>query len=161
MQRNYLLRTAWSRTVGVCDLNRNFYSEWTPVRRESLHHSLLLALVACAVGATASAAVVLSLVDFPMKQADVPPISAGAIVRTASAPDNTKTAENSPMGETPTRPTGIGLVSSRDEPVTQSEAEHRSEVHSQQLRKHRRSREPYWQPRFRHTFSRSPRFSLW
>ena len=151
------------RTVvpGLMPLNSNFYSEWTPARRESSHRALLLALVACALGAIGSAAVILSLVDFGTKPAEVPPISVRAIVRTASAPDDTKTAKNSPMGETPIRQPEIGIVSTRDETVTQTEAEHPSEEHDQQLRTHSRLREPHWRPRFTRTFSRSPRFGFW
>ena len=146
-------------------LNRNFYSEWAAVRWESSRHAVLVTLVACAIGATASAAVILSLVDFPVTQAGVPPMSPRAIVRNAGAPEDTKPAQTGPVVETPTRLAATRVVSDRDEPVTQMEEEHPSEVHSQQLRKHSRvvirSHEPYWRQRFTHAFSRSPRFSAW
>ena len=149
----------------VMRLNRNFYSEWAPLQWQSSRHAVLVTLVACAVGATASAAVILSLVDFPVTQAGVPPMSPRAIVRNASAPEDTKTVQNRPMVETPMRLAATGIVSDRDEPVTQMEEEHPSEVHSQQLRKHGRvvihSHAPYWRRGFTHTFSRSPRFSAW
>ena len=109
------------------------------------HHTLLISLVACAIGGTASAAVILSLVDFAMTRATVPPISPRAIVWNASASQDTKTvshtyelvAQNSPVVETPTP---VAMVSPSDEAVTQTQAEHPSEVHSQHLRKHSRVR---------------------
>jgi hypothetical protein len=136
--------------------------------------TLLVSLVACAVGGTASAAVILSLVDFAMTQASVPPISPRAIVWKASA-------QNSPMVEAPTRlaatslvspadkpviqnspavekATPVAMVSSSNEPATQTKAEHPSEVHSQQWRK-RTKREHHWRRRFAHISS--TRFGLW
>ena len=136
--------------------------EWA-FRRDSSRHTLLVPFVACAVGAIASAAVVLALVDFATTQTSVPPISARAIVRDASAFQSTTTAQNRPMVETPMQLAPTGMVSALDEPVTQKKEDHPSEVHGQQLRRHSRvvvhSREPYWQRRF--TRTRSQRFSLW
>jgi hypothetical protein len=140
--------------------NRNSSLEW-PIQRG---RTLLVPLVACAVGAAASAAVILALVDFAMTQASVPPISARAIVRDASAFQDTTTAQNRPVAETPRRLAATDMVSALDEPVTQKEEEHPSEVHSQQLRKHAvviHSREPHWRRRFTRTFSRPQRFTLW
>jgi len=129
--------------------------EWA-IRRDSPRHTLLVPFVACAVGATASAAVILALVDFATTQTSVPPISARAIVRDASAFQGTTTAQNIPVVETP-------MQLAPTERVTQNEENYPSEVHGQQLRKHSRvvvhSREPYWQRRF--TRTRSQRFSLW
>jgi len=134
----------------------------------SSHHTFLASLVACAVGGTASAAVILALVDFAMTKASVPPPPPRAIVWNASASQDTKTvshtyelvAQNSPVVETPTP---VAMVSPSDEAVTQTQAEHPSEVHSQHLRKHSRvaTREHYGRRRFAHNFSRSARFSLW
>jgi hypothetical protein len=134
-------------------------------------HTFLISLVACAVGGTASAAVILSLVDFAMTQASVPPISPRAIVWNASASQDTHNpvveapqlvvsradepaAQNSSAVETPTR---VAVVSPTDGPVTQTKAEHPSEVHSHQLRKHSRvaRREHHWRRRFTHNFSPS------
>src|SRR5262245_60060503 len=53
----------------------NFYSEWDHARGESSNRTLLVVLVACAVGATASGAVILSLVGSPSTQPGVPSIS--------------------------------------------------------------------------------------
>jgi len=144
-------------------LNRNSSLEWS-IRRDSSGRTLLVPLVACAVGATASAAVILALVDFATTQASVPPISARAIVRDASAFQGTATAQNRPVVETPRRLAATGMVSALDEPVTQKEEEHPSRVHNHQLRKYTavtHSREPYWRRRFTRTFSRSQRSSLW
>ena len=135
--------------------------EWA-FRRDSSRHTLLVPFVACAVGATASAAVVLALVD-ATTQTSVPPISVRAIVRDASAFQGTTTAQNRLVVETPMQLAPTGTASALDEPVTQKEEDHPSEVHGRQLRKHSRvvvhSREPYWQRRF--TRTRSQRFSLW
>jgi hypothetical protein len=155
-----------------------------PIRRDSSRHTLLVALVACAVGGTASAAVILALVDFAMTQASVPPLSPRAIVWNASASQDTRTAQNSPVVETPIRLAATGMISSSDEPVAQNspvietptrlgatspahqpvaqtKAEHSSDVHSRQLRKHSRvaTHEHYRRRRLAHTFS--PRFSIW
>lgn len=139
--------------------NGTSYSEWAPVRRERAH--ILVVLVACAIGATTSAAVILSLGDFPITQTGVPPISPRAIVRNVrSTSESNKTVQDRPMvGSLPSAVTSI--VSGRDEPVAQTEAEHQGEVHSQQSQRHRqqRSREPHWQGRFAHGFWRVTRFS--
>ena len=87
--------------------------EWA-IRRDSPRHTLLVPFVACAVGATASAAVILALVDFATTQTSVPPISARAIVRDASAFQGTTTAQNIPVVETPMQLAPM-------EPVTQYE----------------------------------------
>jgi hypothetical protein len=64
------------------------------------------------------------------------------------------------MVEMPLPPAVSTKLSGRDEPVTQTEAEHQAEVPNQQSRKHsqQRSRERYWQGRFAHAFWSSPRF---
>jgi hypothetical protein len=153
--------------------------------RDSSHPKLLVSLTACAIAGTASAAVFLCLLDFPMTPVAMPPVSPGAIVLNANAsqdpsnlqnrpvlatprvaasgtvfPADDAVARNTPMIEAATRLTGIGLT---NEPVTQTKAEHRAEVHNQQLRKHGRVaiREHHWRRRFAHTFSSAPRLSLW
>jgi len=140
-------------------------------------HTVLVSLVACAVGGTASAAVILGLVDFAMTQASGPPISSRAIVLKASASQDTRTiqsnpvveparanepapaAQNSPAVETPTV---VAAVSPADEPVTQTKVKQPPEVHSHQSRKHSRVSlsEHHWR-RFAYKTSASPRFSLW
>jgi hypothetical protein len=135
------------------------------IRQDSARHTLLVPLVACAVGATASAAVILALVDFATTQPSVPPISAQAIVRDVSAFQGTTAAQNRPVVETPRGLPATGMVSALDEPATQKEEERPSERHGQQLRKHGRilvhSRERDWRRRFGHNYSRSQHFSLW
>src|SRR5215472_12079138 len=153
----------------------NYYSEWADARGDT-HRTLLVTLVACAVGATASAAVIFSLASSPTTQSGVPPISPRAIVRNVGAPELPKTVQGGPQVEpTPSpqatvrnagafeapkavqnepveptsRPAANGMVSARDEPVTQTEAEHRAGVHSQQPRRHSRVRYSYWR-RFAH-----------
>jgi len=127
--------------------------------------ALLVSLVAIAVGATASGAVILSLVGSPSTQPGVPSISQRAIVRNTSASEATKTAQDRPAVETPPRPAATAMVSGRDEPATQTEEDHQTEAPSQQSRKHSRvvtrSREPYWRRPFAHAFSSSPRFGSW
>ena len=140
----------------------NFFSEWH-LRRGSSNHTLLVPLVACAVGAAASGAVILSLVGSPMTQPGVSSISPRAIVRNVGASEPTKTAQDRPIIETPLRPAVTSAVSGRDEPVVQTEAEHQTEAQSQQSRKHRRVvrrwREPYWR-RSAHNSSPKP-FGFW
>jgi hypothetical protein len=153
----------------------NYYSEWADARGDT-RRTLLATFVACAVGATASAAVIFSLASSPTTQSGIPPISSRAIVRNVGAPELPKTVQGGPQVE-PTRspqttvrnagafeapkavqnepveptsqPAANSMVSARDEPVTQTEAEHRAGVHSQQSRRHSRVRYPYWR-RFAH-----------
>ena len=140
----------------------NFFSEWH-LRRGSSNHTLLVPLVACAVGAAASGAVILSLVGSPMTQPGVSSISPRAIVRNSAASEPPKIARDRPIIETPLRPAVTSAVSGRDEPVVQTEAEHQTEAQSQQSRKHsrvvRRWREPYWR-RSAHNSSPKP-FGFW
>jgi hypothetical protein len=145
----------------------NYYSEWADARGNT-RRTLLVTLVACAVGATASAAVIFSLASSPTTQSGVPPISPRAIVRNVGAPEVPKTAQAGPVvepspspraivrnagaseapkttqdgsrAEPPPRPAANSMLSARDEPVKQTEAEHRAEVHSQQSRRHSRVR---------------------
>src|SRR5215469_11214892 len=140
----------------------NFFSEW---QGKGSHHTLLAAFVACAVGATACAAVVLSLVSSSTTQPAVSSNPPRAIVRNAGAPEATQSVQDHPMAETPSRPAVNAVASSPDEPARQTQENHQAEVHGQESRKHSRvvirSREPYWRRPFAHAFSRSPRFSSW
>jgi hypothetical protein len=153
----------------------NYYSEWADTRGDT-RRTLLATFVTCAVGATASAAVIFSLASSSTTQSGVPPISPRAIVRNVAASEVPKTVQGGPQVEpTPSpqatvrnagafeapkavqnepveptsRPAAASMVSARDEPVTQTEAEHRAGVHSQQPRRHSRVRYPYWR-RFAH-----------
>jgi hypothetical protein len=139
----------------------NFYSEWAHARGGRSSRAILAVLVACAVGATASGAVILSLVGSPSTKSGAPSISQRAIVRNTSASAATKTAEGQPAAETPSQPAGTAMVSGRDESATQTE----EPAHSQESRKHNRtatrSREPYWRRPFARAFSASPRFGSW
>lgn len=138
--------------------NGNSNSEWAPIRRERSH--FLVVLVACAIGATTSAAVILSLGDFPFTQTGVPPISPSAIVRNVVTFESVKTSQGRPI-ESALQSAIPVTVSGHDEPVTQGEAEHQGEVHSQQSQKERqqRSRESHSRGRFAHGFWRSTRFN--
>ena len=150
----------------------NYYSEWTDARGDT-RRTLLVTLVACAVGATASAAVIFSLASSPTAQSSVPPISPRAIVRNVvpeptPSPQATvrnadafgvpKAAQNEPVEPT-SRPAAASVVSDRNEQVTQTKAEHQTEVHSQQSRRHSRVRYPYWRG-FAHNISPKP-FGSW
>jgi hypothetical protein len=153
----------------------NYYSEWAGAWGDT-RRTLLATFVACAVGATASAAVIFSLASSSTTQSGVPPISPRAIVRNVAAPEVPKTVQGGPQVE-PTRspqatvrnagafeapkaiqnepveptsrPAANSMVSARDDAVTQTEAEHRAGVRSQQPRRHSRVRYPYWR-RFAH-----------
>jgi hypothetical protein len=143
----------------------NYYSEWADARGDT-GRTLLVTLVACAVGATASAAVIFSLASSPTTQSSVPPISPRAIVRNIGAPEVPKTfqdevpkvAQNEPVEPT-SRPAAASTLSDPNEPVTQTKAEHQIEVHSQQSRRHSRVRQPYWRG-FAHNLSPKP-FGSW
>jgi hypothetical protein len=108
----------------------NFYS-WAHVQGKSSHHAFFVGSVACAVGATASAAVILSLVDSPVRESGIPSTSARAIVRNAGTFEAPKTVQDRPMVEAPLRPAATETVSGRDEPVTQMEAGHQARVHGE------------------------------
>src|SRR6516165_6443079 len=62
----------------------NYYSEWADARGDT-RRTLLATFVACAVGATASAAVIFSLASSSTTQSGVPPLSPRAIVRNVGA----------------------------------------------------------------------------
>jgi hypothetical protein len=153
----------------------NYHSEWADARGDT-RRTFLVTSVACAVGATASAAVIFSLASSPTTQSSAPPISARALVRNVGAPEVPKNVRDGPVVEPtaspqatvrnvgapevpkavqsdpvePTsRPAAASMVSGRNVSVTQTEAEARAEVHSQQSRRHTRVREPYWR-RFAH-----------
>jgi hypothetical protein len=163
----------------------NYYSEWADARGDT-GRTLLVTLVACAVGATASAAVIFSLASSSTTQSSVPPISPRAIVRNLGAPEVPKTVQDGPVVEPTPSPRAIvrnagatelpkaaqsdpveptsgtavaSMVSGRNEQVTQTKAEHQAEVHSQQSRRHSRVRQPYWRG-FAHNLSPKP-FGSW
>lgn len=131
----------------------NFHSEW------GRGQALLVSLVATAVGAVASATVILSLVGSPTTQPGVLSISPRAIVRDLGASDVNKTVQDQLTSEIPLRPAGTNEVS------TQTEAEHQPDVHKLESPKHSRvisrTREPYWRGRFTRAYSQLPRFSSW
>jgi hypothetical protein len=131
----------------------NFYSE------RGHGQPLLISLVGTAVGATASAAVIFSLVGSPPTQSDVLSISPRPIVRDIGASVAKETVKYQPAAEIPLAPTGTNEV------ATQTEAEHQPELSKQGSRMHKRvvvtrSRESYWRGRFARAFSQ-PRFSSW
>src|SRR5215472_18480146 len=96
----------------------NYYSEWADARGDT-RRTLLVTLVACAVGATASAAVIFSLASSSTTQSGVPPISPRAIVRNVSTPEVPKTAQAGPMGEPTPSPQATARVpkAAQNEPV--------------------------------------------
>jgi hypothetical protein len=166
----------------------NYYSEWANTRGNT-RHTLLITLVGCAVGATASAAVIFSLASSPTTQSSVSTISPQAIVRNTGASEVPKTTQGGPAVEPMSSPQGVvrnagasevskttqvevaeptlrpatSTVSGRDQSVAKTEAERQTEAQSQQSRKHgrvvRRWREPYWR-RFAHNSSPRP-FGFW
>jgi hypothetical protein len=136
----------------------NFFSEW---QGKGSFHTLFVAFVACGVGATACAAVVLSLVGSPATQPAVLSSSPQAIVRNAGAPEATQSVQDHPMAQTPSRPAVTAVASGPDEPARQAQENHQAEVHGQESRKHHRVvmrwREPYWRRPFAHAFPQSSR----
>ena len=144
--------------------NGNFYSGWIHARKD-FRHTLSLVLVACALGGTASAAVVLSLMGSLMIQPVVPPISPRVTVRITSELETANIVRNGPTIEIPTPGAAIDATSLPEEPEAQTTAEHRGEVHGHQSRRYSRvvvrSREHYWRHRFTHSLSPAPRFSSW
>ena len=138
----------------------NFLTEGAHARGGSVNLALLFPLVACAVVAVASGAVILSLVASPVTRPGVTVISPRAIVRSTGTSETTKIAQDQPAFETSRPPAVISMVSSHDEPVAQTEAEHQGKAQSQQSQKRsqRRMREPHWRGGFAHDFWPWPRF---
>ena len=178
----YFVRTDQRQAIGM-RVSGNYYSEWADARGDT-RRTLLVTLVACVVGATASAAVIFSLASSPTTQSGVPSIEPRAIVRNVGAPEAPKTVQDGPVVEpTPSsqvrnagafevpkaaqndhveptsRPAAATMVSGRNEQVTQTKVEHQTEVHSQQSRRHSRVRYPYWR-RFAHNIWPKP-FGSW
>ena len=165
------------------------YSEWADARGDT-RRTLLVTLVACAVGATASAAVIFSLASSPTTQSGVPAISPRAIVRNVGAPEVPKTAQAGPVVEPSPSPRAIvrnagaseapkttqdrpdepmprppvtSTASGLDDPVNRTEAEHQTEAPSQQSRKRGRVVRRWHEPywrRFAHNSSPRP-FGFW
>jgi len=163
---DHLLRTVWP---GLPELsmrfNGNFYSEWTHVRRD-FRRTLFAALVACVLGGTASAAVILSLVGSLMIQPVVPSISSRVPVRNTNALETANIVQDRSTIEPPTPRAVISAATSHSEgPAVQTEAGHQGEAHGHQSRKYSRvvvgSRQHYWRWRFAHSLSQAPRFSSW
>jgi hypothetical protein len=166
----------------------NYSSEWAD-NRGNTRNTLLVTLVVCAVGATASATIIFSLASSPATQSSVLTISPQAIVRNTAASEAPKTAQGGPAVEPMSSPQGVlrnagtsevsntaqiepaepklraatSTASGHDQPATQTEAEHQTEIQSPQSRKHgrvvRHWREPYWR-RFAHNSSPRP-FGSW
>src|ERR1700746_3927670 len=146
-------------------LNGNFHFEPTSGRRENFRHNVLLAVGAGGVGATARAAVILSLVGSVMLQPRAPSISPRVIASNASS-EAANTAQDRSAIETPARLAAVGPLSDPDAPVVQTEGEGQREPQSHQSRKKHnrvvvRRRESDWRRRFTRTSSQSQRFSSW
>ena len=163
----------------------NYSSERADARPRQ---TFLVVLVACAVGATASATVIFFLASSPTTDAGAPSISPQAIVRNVGASEVPKTAQHGPVIEpTPSprailpnagtadvskaiqdgpvepmpEPAATSTASGRDEPLTQTKAEHQTEVQSQQSRKHGRVVRRWHEPgRFARNSSPRP-FGFW
>src|SRR5262249_33695275 len=95
----------------------NFYSEWTNVQKDSFGHTLFVTLVACAVGATAGAAVILSLVGALLVQRSVPSISPRVVARYTGTFETSNVVPDRPT-EIAQRLVAISTKSDSDEPVT-------------------------------------------
>jgi hypothetical protein len=101
-------------------LNRKSYSVWAAVRREP--SSILVVLVACAIGVTTIAAVILSVGEFPIMQTGVLPISPRAIVQNVTNSSQlTNSAQHSAAVESPLPSPALSMVSGREEPVTHTQ----------------------------------------
>jgi hypothetical protein len=87
----------------------NYYSEWADARGDT-RRTVLVTLVACAVGATASAAVIFSLASSPTTQSSAPPISPRAIVRNVGAPEVPKTVQDATAASSYQEPKGFGKI---------------------------------------------------
>lgn len=170
-------------------LTGNYYSEWADAQGTT-PHTLLVTLVACAVGVIASAAVIFSLAGSPTTQPGVPSISPQAIVRNVDASKVPKSSQkeleveptpspramlrNAGASEIPnaaqdepieptSRPAPASTVSGRDEPAAQTEVEHQKEAQTQQSRKHSRvvrRWREHYWRRFAHNSSPKP-FGAW
>jgi hypothetical protein len=144
-------------------LNGNSHSDWISGRKESSAHILLVAVVACAVGATASAGVILSLLGSVIVQPRVPSIAPRVIAsnNTASGPANI--AQDQAATETAIPQVAIPTMPETALPVNQTQAGR--QVHSHRLRKlgrvAGRPRETYWRHRFTNAYSQLPRVSYW
>jgi hypothetical protein len=119
----------------------NFYPEWGHLAAPStLRHSLFVTSVALAVGATASAAVMLSLVDSSAMQPRIVSTSAQTLVTKAEASGASTTTQDLPTAVEKNPPPAItGTI--HDDAVTTAptDAGHRAAVHiGRKAREHRR-----------------------
>ena len=132
----------------------NFFSEGARGRGASSNRSLLIPLVACAVGAAASGAVILSLMGSPATEPSRSSISPRAIVRTVTTPEAAENTQDRVNVETSPQSAMTGRLSGGAQPATQTESEHQAEVTSQQSQNHshQRTRESHWQGRLAHAF---------
>jgi hypothetical protein len=134
---------------------RYLFPEGSHVLGGRSSHALLVPLVACAVGATASGNVIFSLVGSPTAQQGVSSTSSPRAIVRAAGTSLTETAKNQPAVNTSLPPAVTTKVSSRDELIPETEAERQAEMRSQQSQKHSRqsSRGSHWQGRFTHAWS--------
>jgi hypothetical protein len=139
-------------------LNGKSCSEWAAVRRE--RSPILVVSVACAIGVTTSAALILSLGNFPIMQTGVPPISPRALVRNVSSTSQpTNIPKDAAVGESPLSSAVASIASMPDEVLTPSAAEHRGQMPSRQRQRQQRSRQPHWQGRSENGSWRLTRFN--
>jgi hypothetical protein len=139
-------------------LNGKSYSVWAAVRREPF--SILVALVACAIGVAIIGAVFVSVGEFPIMQAGVPPISPRTIVQDVTASSQpTNSAQHSAMVESPLPSPAPSMVSGREEPVTHSQAKQQRAEVRQQRHRQQPGRELHRQARFSNPSWRVTRFN--
>jgi hypothetical protein len=109
----------------------NIYPEWSHMGREqSFRHSLLIVVVATAVGAIASAAVILALIDEPVTKSDALPISARAIISNVGASGGMPADQDRAMVPTNVQLTPTATVPASDVAAIHIEAANRPNVHS-------------------------------
>ena len=109
----------------VMQLVGNFHPGWGHVPApSSLRHTLAVALVATAVGATAGATVVLSLVDYSPTEPEIPSFSERALASKAKASEPTTAAKGQLTMEEIPPPTFAGTVNHNAIAVSPGEAGH-------------------------------------
>ena len=114
----------------------NFYPEWGHAGHgPSFRHTVSIALVAATVGATASSAAILSLIDAPVTKPETPSISARAIISNVGASEATTAGQDRPMAATIVPPTPATTA----EPVHDPAVAHVDAAHEQSIRTGRKS----------------------
>lgn len=142
----------------------NFHPVWDHLAAtSSLRHTLLVTIVATAVGATASAAVVLSLVNYSLTEPGNRPISAQAPATDASGVG--AAALGMPTVEVMLPPLRAETINNGFVAAVSLEARHRAALHiERKVLEHRRvvmSRPKAHSWRFARVFTLFPHFRSW